>query len=189
LHKRNTETSDTVSDPGPAPITNAPTGGKAGVAKPEEFTTDIDLDEEFDETEEEIDADLDEELDPDLDEDELAADLDEDLDDSLSGDLAEGDELVEAEEDEEEDEEDEEEEEETLEDEEDEEEEEEGLDVLLTRETRLDDEIRLDDEARDSLGNSDAPISAGEFTCRSCFLVKRRPQLADEERMICLDCA
>lgn len=32
-------------------------------------------------------------------------------------------------------------------------------------------------------------IREGEFTCRSCFLVKKRAQLADPEGLICLDCA
>jgi hypothetical protein len=73
-------------------------------------------------------------------------------------------------------------------DDEDEEEGEEELDVLLgTRPPSLDDDVPYD-EPRDGLGNSDAPIGAGEFTCHSCFLVKRRPQLADQERMICYDC-
>jgi hypothetical protein len=70
-----------------------------------------------------------------------------------------------------------------------EEDEEEALDILLARDTGLNEDlVRLDDETRDGLGDVDAPIRAGEFTCRSCFLVKRRPQLADAERMICLDC-
>ncbi len=33
------------------------------------------------------------------------------------------------------------------------------------------------------------PIRANEFVCRKCFLVKHRSQLADGEKMICLDCA
>jgi hypothetical protein len=28
-----------------------------------------------------------------------------------------------------------------------------------------------------------------EFVCRSCFLVKRRTQLANSERLLCVDCA
>jgi hypothetical protein len=64
---------------------------------------------------------------------------------------------------------------------------EESLDVLLTREKVLD-EDDLGREGRDDL-IATTPIGAGEFTCRSCFLVKRRAQLADEERMICYDCA
>ncbi|MDH2414195.1 DUF4193 domain-containing protein [Nocardioides sp. CER19] len=32
------------------------------------------------------------------------------------------------------------------------------------------------------------PAAADEFTCRSCFLVHHRSQLADADRMICRDC-
>lgn len=74
----------------------------------------------------------------------------------------------------------------TLDDEEDVEEEEESLEVLLGR--AADDE-RLADEPRDGLASVDSIIAADEFTCRSCFLVKRRAQLADARKMICLDCA
>ena len=28
-----------------------------------------------------------------------------------------------------------------------------------------------------------------EFTCRSCFLVHHRSQLADEKKLLCRDCA
>lgn len=67
---------------------------------------------------------------------------------------------------------------------------EESLDVLLAREVGDDDgSIRLDDEPRDGLVAVTTPIGADEFTCQSCFLVKRRAQLADEKQMICLDCA
>ncbi len=71
---------------------------------------------------------------------------------------------------------------------EDEEEAEESLDVLLVREQALDDELLRLGEDR-SYAPPISPIVAGEFTCRSCFLVKRRAQLADEERLICYDCA
>ncbi len=72
-----------------------------------------------------------------------------------------------------------------------EDEDQESLEVLLAREQILDDDdvLRLDDDARDVLTVADVPIGAGEFTCRSCFLVKRRAQLADETELICLDCA
>ncbi|MCA1727053.1 MAG: DUF4193 domain-containing protein, partial [Actinobacteria bacterium] len=30
---------------------------------------------------------------------------------------------------------------------------------------------------------------ANEFTCKNCFLVKHRSQLADKRRMFCVDCA
>ena len=45
------------------------------------------------------------------------------------------------------------------------------------------------DDTKEDLGVVTVPIGEGEFTCRSCFLVKRRAQLADEKKMICLDCA
>ena len=159
------------------------------MAKPDEYTADIDDLEEIDDDldHEDLDhEDLDDEvLEEDLDDDLTAGlgevledDLDEDLSPGLDDALGTGT-LEEEEEDE------------TAELDEDEDEDEEAaLDVLLlARDTGLNDDLaRLDDESRESLGNSDAPIGAGEFTCRSCFLVKRRPQLADEERMVCLDC-
>jgi len=68
--------------------------------------------------------------------------------------------------------------------------EDESLDVLLAREKAEDDDlVRLDDEPRDALNTTTTPIGANEFTCRSCFLVKRRAQLADADQMICFDCA
>lgn len=160
------------------------------MAKPDEYTADINLEdlEDYEEPDEDLDAeDLDEDLTGELDDD-LATDLDGTLDPALDPGLDPGlDENLEEETlDEEEEEEDL---EEDAELDEEEEEEEEALDVILARDTGLDEELgRLDDEPRDGLFPSDAPISAGEFTCRSCFLVKRRPQLADPERMICLDC-
>lgn len=33
------------------------------------------------------------------------------------------------------------------------------------------------------------PPQANEFTCRNCFLVKHRSQLADKKRQFCRDCA
>jgi hypothetical protein len=67
---------------------------------------------------------------------------------------------------------------------------EESLDVLLAREAGDDDTmVRLDDEPTGGLVSVTTPIGADEFTCRSCFLVKRRAQLADEKQMICFDCA
>jgi hypothetical protein len=33
------------------------------------------------------------------------------------------------------------------------------------------------------------PVQQNEFTCRNCFLVKHRSQLADAKKMICKDCA
>ena len=32
------------------------------------------------------------------------------------------------------------------------------------------------------------PNKADEFVCQSCFLVKHRRQLADEDLMLCVDC-
>jgi hypothetical protein len=32
------------------------------------------------------------------------------------------------------------------------------------------------------------PKKADEFVCQSCFLVKHRRQLADEDLMLCVDC-
>ena len=67
---------------------------------------------------------------------------------------------------------------------------EESLDVLLAREQADDDAlVRLDDEPRDGLVSVTTPIGADEFTCTSCFLVKRKAQLEDPKRMICFDCA
>ena len=141
----------------------------------EEFAEDGGDDVEIDEIDD-IDAiDSDDEDVDDVDEvadvdvvDDDATDDDEDDDDK-----DEAEEAVEEEEEEEDD------------DEVDEEEEEESLDVLLTREKVLD-----DDEVSRSRGSSTSvSIDAGEFTCRSCFLVKRRAQLADEDQLICLDCA
>jgi hypothetical protein len=70
-------------------------------------------------------------------------------------------------------------------DEDEEEEDEETLEVLLgpdSEPTVTSSRSRKDD-------SGDAPPGEGEFTCRSCFLVKRRAQLADADAMICLDCA
>ena len=33
------------------------------------------------------------------------------------------------------------------------------------------------------------PQQPTEFTCRKCYLVKHRSQLADKKRMLCRDCA
>jgi hypothetical protein len=58
-------------------------------------------------------------------------------------------------------------------------EEEEEVLVALTREERLAEPL----EARV------VPIQATEFTCKRCFLVKHRSQLADKKKMLCRDCA
>lgn len=71
------------------------------------------------------------------------------------------------------------------------EEEAESLDVMLAREKVLDETqvARTADEARDNLTEPSQPMGDEEFTCRSCFLVKRRAQLANEDKLICFDCA
>ena len=143
------------------------------MAKDDFEETDDDLvDEETDEDEDDDDVDL--ELDDDLGLDDIPVvaddDDDVDIDDDDDDDAAEDD------------------------DDEEEaapaDEAEESLDVLLAREQGEDDSlVRLDDEPRDGLVSVTTPIGADEFTCRSCFLVKRRAQLADEKKMICFDCA
>lgn len=42
--------------------------------------------------------------------------------------------------------------------------------------------VEADDE------DEDDAVREGEFVCRSCFMAKRESALADEERMLCLDC-
>lgn len=68
-----------------------------------------------------------------------------------------------------------------------EEDEEESLEALLTRGRDIDDS-EVDSQSRHGLAPVTQVVGAGEFTCRSCFLVKRRAQLADDERLICRDC-
>lgn len=86
-----------------------------------------------------------------------------------------------------------------FEDDEDDEDVEDALDELLVDdEDELDELLEEDDEvipldeedgARDKGRRTKVEvIGAGEFTCRSCFLVRRRSALADEERMLCIDC-
>ncbi len=77
-------------------------------------------------------------------------------------------------------------EEDELDDDELDEESEESLEVLLG--TDVEDESEGEGRVRPS-SKADTPIGEGEFTCRSCFLVKRRAQLADAKKQICLDCA
>jgi Domain of unknown function (DUF4193) len=47
---------------------------------------------------------------------------------------------------------------------------------------------RGDDKA-EALIEKVVPQQINEFTCRNCFLVKHRSQLADKKRMFCRDCA
>lgn len=72
------------------------------------------------------------------------------------------------------------------------------LDALLQEKTAAatmeDEEEELEDEEADADALVDGPAKIvprrpGEFVCRSCFLVLPRHQLADEERMLCRDCA
>lgn len=50
-------------------------------------------------------------------------------------------------------------------------------------------EIDRDDEKAETLTVKVLPPQQNEFTCRSCFLVKHRSQLADKRKLICRDCA
>ena len=55
-----------------------------------------------------------------------------------------------------------------------------------------DDDVALDlsrDDKAEALVEKVVPLQANEFTCRSCFLVKHRSQLADKKKMFCRDCA
>lgn len=72
------------------------------------------------------------------------------------------------------------------------------LDTILQERTASatleDDEDELEDEDGDGDDRSDGPTRIvprrpGEFLCSSCFLVLPRHQLADEDRMLCRDCA
>ena len=45
------------------------------------------------------------------------------------------------------------------------------------------------DERVEPLAVKVVPPQANEFTCKSCFLVKHRSQLADKRRTLCVDCA
>jgi len=157
-------------------------------------------DDDFDE--EDIDGDLDDDLlSEDLDDD-LDEALDDEIDDDLETDILEGDEeaepspvvaaLVEGEA------------EPAADDEEDDvldlqeelhpDDVEEALDVVLREKTAasgLEDEEEDEEEVdeRGETGTKIVPRRDNEFLCKSCFLVLPRHQLADEERMICRDCA
>lgn len=114
----------------------------------------------------ETDSDLGDELDE--------ADSDDDLPDDDSSDKSKS----EGEEDEES---------ETLEDES-ADEEEESLDVILAREQDLEEEFATVGEGSSRQSSGATPAGEDEFTCRSCFLVKRRARLADVDELICADC-
>ncbi|MGM0818361.1 MAG: DUF4193 family protein [Actinomycetota bacterium] len=67
-------------------------------------------------------------------------------------------------------------------------EEEESLDVILAREQDLEEEFAGVGSTERRASPTSTPAGEDEFTCRSCFLVKRIAQLADPEEMICRDC-
>jgi hypothetical protein len=50
-------------------------------------------------------------------------------------------------------------------------------------------DLSRDDKGAEALIEKVIPPQANEFTCRNCFLVKHRSQLADKKRMFCRDCA
>ena len=74
-----------------------------------------------------------------------------------------------------------------------------SLDELLTSraeeaggEEEEEDESALSfdrDERIETLSVKVVPQQPTEFTCRKCYLVKHRSQLADKKRMLCRDCA
>lgn len=70
-----------------------------------------------------------------------------------------------------------------------------GLDVILKDRLVVEDEV--EDEEEDEAPDTDEraegsvkvlPKRPEEFVCQSCFLVKHPTQLADDRRMLCLDC-
>lgn len=72
-----------------------------------------------------------------------------------------------------------------------------SLDELLAKraeekgEAEEEEESVLDmarDERAEPLAIKVLPQQADEFTCRNCFLVKHRSQLADRKKMFCRDC-
>jgi len=71
---------------------------------------------------------------------------------------------------------------------------EDALDVVLRERVAaagLEDEEEDEEEPdeRGEAGTKIIPRRPGEFLCTSCFLVLPRHQLADEEKMLCRDCA
>ena len=50
------------------------------------------------------------------------------------------------------------------------------------------DEEEAEGDERGEVATRVLPKQPGEFVCQSCFLVKNRSQLADEERQLCRDC-
>ncbi len=149
---------------------------------------DLDLDDVEDEDEDEVDVvevDVDDVDVDDVDDAEVADDLGDEEDDLVEPAAGVDPLVADVEEEDDEDEDADDESDDVVEDEE-----EESLDVLLSREQSDDEDlVRLDDEPRDGLVTTIPSIGADEFTCRSCFLVKRRAQLADADARICVDCA
>jgi hypothetical protein len=123
-------------------------------------------------TDDDFDTELDEDIDA-LDDEDDDAEVDAEVDDAVDDDVVVDD--VDDEEDGEE-------------EDEDGEDEEESLEVLLGRDDDDEDILRAVDSAGDRT-KARVAIDEGEFTCRSCFLVKRKAQMADPKRLICLDCA
>jgi hypothetical protein len=72
----------------------------------------------------------------------------------------------------------------------------EELDEDLVEEAESDDEFEEDEDEEEQAEPDDRgdgtgriqPKKADEFVCQSCFLVKHRRQLADEDLMLCVDC-
>ncbi|MGH2728390.1 MAG: DUF4193 family protein [Actinomycetota bacterium] len=73
-----------------------------------------------------------------------------------------------------------------------------SLEELLARRSEdkaveEEDESLLDlargEERSETLPIKVLPQQSNEFTCRNCFLVKHKSQLADKKKMICRDCA
>ena len=74
-----------------------------------------------------------------------------------------------------------------------------SLDELLAKRAEEKADEEEDDSALDLTRGEEGPESLGtikvvpqqadEFTCRNCFLVKHRSQIADKKKMICRDCA
>ncbi|WP_370324730.1 hypothetical protein [Euzebya sp.] len=144
----------------------------------DEFADDLDDGEDLDDDLEFEGDDLDDDIESD--DDDLFDDDDED--DDLDGDeVSEDDDETEGDDEDEELEEDDEDDEDDLEDE---------LDELLEE----DEEVQPLDEEEGGAKKGAKPrrkpelISDDEFTCRSCFLVKKPSQLADAEQMLCFDC-
>lgn len=50
-------------------------------------------------------------------------------------------------------------------------------------------ELARGEERAETLATKVLPQQSNEFTCRRCFLVKHKSQLADRKKMICRDCA